>query len=64
MQDKPSAQDIKELRKRVKMTLQQMADYLGVSQRTVYRWERAESRPSQLAIRQLHRLDRKLNEQA
>ena len=52
--------DIKDLRKRAKLTLQKMADYLGVAKSTVDRWERGERRPSQLAQRQLQRMHRKI----
>lgn len=61
MQNKPTPVDIKELRKRTGMTQQQMANRMGVAKQTVHRWEIGQSKPSQLAIRQLHRLDRKVN---
>ena len=60
MPDKLDQHDIKDLRQRAKMTLQQLADYLGVDKSTVHRWEKGESRPSQLAQRQLQRLHRKI----
>ena len=60
MPDKLDQHDIKDLRKRAKMSRQQMADYLGVTQMTVGRWEKAESRPGQLATRQLRRLHKKI----
>jgi len=62
MPDKLDQHDIKDLRARAKMTLQQLADYLGVDKSTVHRWETGESRPSQLAQRQLQRLHRKIGE--
>lgn len=60
MPDKLDRFDIKDLRKRARMSLQKMADYLGVGKNTVHRWERGESRPSQLAQRQLQRMHRKI----
>ena len=62
MPDKLDNHDIKDLRTRAKMSLQQMADYLGVAKYTVHRWEKGKARPSQLAIRQLQRLHRKISE--
>ncbi len=53
--------DIKDLRKRAKLTQKQMADILGVAEFTVRRWEKGEARPSQLARRQLQRLHKKNN---
>lgn len=52
---------LKDLRTRAKMSAKQMADYLGVSVMTINRWERGKARPSQLALRQLHRLHKKIN---
>jgi len=57
--------DIKDLRKKLKMTQQQLADVLGVDNFTISRWERHENKPSRLAQRQLARLERKVsNEKA
>ena len=50
---------IKDLRKRAKLTQKQMANILGVAEFTIRRWENGESRPSQLARRQLQRLHKK-----
>lgn len=61
MPNKLDKHDIKDLRKRAKMTQKQMADYLGVAEFTVIRWEKGQARPSQLALRQLQRLHRKNN---
>ena len=49
--------DIKELRKKLKMTQQQLADKLGVHRVTVAEWEADRKRPSNLAKRQLNRLE-------
>lgn len=50
---------IKELRTQLNITQQALADKLGVSVKTVKRWEANESKPSRLAIRQIERLIRK-----
>jgi len=49
--------EIKELRKKLKMTQQQLADKLGVHRVTVAEWEASRKRPSNLAKRQLNRLE-------
>ena len=51
--------EIKELRKKLKMTQQQLADELGVDIITVWRWEKGKIKPSRLAMRQLARMERK-----
>ena len=61
MPNKLDQYDIKNLRKRAKMSLKEMGEHLGVALQTVHRWEKGESRPSQLAMRQLHRLDKKID---
>ena len=48
--------DIQQLRKKLKLTQQELADKLGVSRATVNRWEIGHKRPSNLALRQLARL--------
>jgi len=48
--------EIKELRNRLKMTQQALADKLGVHRVTVAEWEINHKRPSNLAKRQLERL--------
>ncbi len=48
--------EIKELRKKLKMTQQELADKLGVHRVTVAEWEGNNKRPSNLAKRQLERL--------
>ena len=53
-----TAAEIKVLRKKLGFTQQQMAAKLGVDRRTIIRWEAGEARPSQLANRQLKRLER------
>ena len=54
------SKSIIELRKRARMSRNRMSKYLGVAEMTIYRWEKGESRPSLLALRQLHRLDKKV----
>jgi len=51
--------DIKELRKKNKLTQVEFAEKLGVVSITVKRWESGTARPSQLALRQLARLQKK-----
>jgi len=51
-----TAKEIIELRKKLKMTQQELADAIGVDRVTVARWETAQKRPSNLAKRQLARL--------
>ncbi len=52
-------QEIKQLRKRLKMTQGELALSLGVDIKTITRWETGERRPSQLALRELTRLAKK-----
>ncbi|KKN46279.1 hypothetical protein LCGC14_0674860 [marine sediment metagenome] len=61
MPDKLDKHYIKDLRKRAKMSLSQMAKKLSVDKSTIHRWEKGESKPSRLAQRQLHRLNRKID---
>jgi len=49
--------EIRELRKKLKITQQQLADKLGVHRVTVAEWEAGRKRPSNLARRQLNRLE-------
>ena len=48
--------EIKELRKKLNMTQQELANAVGVDRVTVARWEAGDKRPSNLARRQLARL--------
>ena len=50
------ADEIKALRARLELTQQELAQKLGVSLRTVSRWETGEGEPSRLARLQLERL--------
>ena len=52
--------DIRELRRKLKLTQQELAKKLGVDVITVSRWEREEARPSRLAQRELARLLRSI----
>ena len=61
MPEKLDKHDIKDLRKRSKMSQIELAAYLGVEKGTVNRWETGKTRPSQLAMRQLHRLHKKVD---
>ena len=47
---------VKALRKKLNLTQTELAKMLGVVKMTVSRWERGETRPSQLALRQIERL--------
>ncbi len=46
------------LRKDLKLTQDQFGKRLGVHKLTISRWERGDKRPSQLALRQLKRIER------
>ena len=48
--------DIKKLRKKLKLSQEEMAGKLGVSSMTIRRWEANTNKPSRLALRQLARL--------
>ena len=52
------AEEIKKLRKRLKLNQTQLAEKLGVTKTTVLNWENKHARPSMLARRQLERLER------
>ena len=52
--------EIRELRTKLKMTQEALARKLGVTSHTVKRWEKGTHRPSQLALRELARLKRKV----
>ena len=47
---------IKELRKKLGLTQQELADKIGVARVTIARWETGQKKPSNLAKRQLVRL--------
>jgi putative transcriptional regulator len=47
---------VKELRERLKLTQEGLADVLGVSFATVNRWENGWTAPSKLALRQIDML--------
>ena len=51
-----TGKEIKELRKKLKMTQQELADELGVARITVVRWEAEQKHPSRLAKRRLARV--------
>ncbi len=54
------AQEIKELRKKLKFTQVEFGGILGVDVITVSRWERGEQRPRSGHIRKMERLERKM----
>ena len=54
--------EIKELRSKLKLTQQELADAIGVDLVTVAAWEASRKRPSNLAKRQLSRLSNKNRE--
>jgi putative transcriptional regulator len=47
---------VKELRERLHLTQEAMAETLGVSFATVNRWENGWTKPSRLAVRQIEQL--------
>lgn len=59
MSTKMSAEEVKELRKKLGLTQPQLAEKVGVDVGTVSRWERKQQRPSQLATRVMLRLANK-----
>ena len=63
MPDKLDQYDIIDLRKRSGMKQSEFAVCLGVDKQTVNRWEKGKRRPSKLAMRQLHRLHQKIEEE-
>jgi transcriptional regulator with XRE-family HTH domain len=54
-----TAEEIRELRRRLAMTQQQFSNKLGVSMSTVQKWEAGTSRPRGLSRRALRKLARK-----
>ena len=61
MNDNNFPQRLKELRKKLSMSQQDLAVLVGVSWTTVNRWENEVSKPSRLAVRQIERLEAKNN---
>ena len=49
---------IKDLRRKLKLSQNQLAQELHVAPQTVYNWEHSQNRPSNLAKRQLSRLEK------
>jgi len=52
-------EEIKNLRKRLKLSQEKFADLVDVTRSTVARWEGKKQRPTRLAVRRLNRLLRK-----
>lgn len=50
---------IKRLRQKLDMTQEEFAKYIGVSWRTVMRWESGDSQPSNLALEKIEKLEKK-----
>jgi len=48
--------NVKRLRRKLRMTSQELATVVGVSISTVSRWETGKSKPSKLAIKRLQEL--------
>lgn len=48
--------DIRQIRKKLNLTQEQLAQKLGVSWTTVNRWENNKTKPSNLAQKQIERL--------
>ena len=51
-------EDIRRLRKKLKLTMEQLADKIGVSRMTVHNWEKGLKCPSRLALRRLGELEK------
>lgn len=51
-----SAEDVRELRKQLRMSREMLALTIGVSWNTIMRWETGKSKPLPLAQRVLHQL--------
>lgn len=54
-----TSKEIKDLRKKMRLTQQEFADVLKVDFKTVNRWENNKAKPSNLAIRILKRLEKR-----
>jgi len=57
-----TGKEIKQLRKKLGMTQQELADRLGIVRITIIRWEADSKKPSSLARRELARLANKNGE--
>ena len=55
-----TGKEVKELRKKLGYTQQELADKIGVDRVTVAYWENGMKHPSNLAMRQLARLAKKV----
>lgn len=51
--------EIKELRNKLKMTQQELADAIGIDRVAIVRWETNQKRPGRLAEKQLARLSKR-----
>lgn len=55
-----AGEEIRDFRKKIKLTQKELALKLGVTSQTVANWEQGISKPSRLARRQLERLRRNM----
>ena len=46
--------DVKEIRKRLGLTIQQLSERIGVTTGTVWRWEKGTTKPSPLARKSIN----------
>ena len=53
--------DVKQLRERLGLTQEHLAHKLGVTVKTVNRWERGRSKPSPLAAKMLNQLSEQVS---
>ena len=53
--------DVKQLRGRLGLTQEQLAHKLGVTVKTVNRWEMGRAKPSPLAVKQLSQLSEQVS---
>jgi DNA-binding XRE family transcriptional regulator len=51
--------NVKELREKLKLTTQQLADKIGVSRYTINRWETGKTKPHSVFVKALNELEAK-----
>ena len=57
------SEQVKAIRKKLKLTPAELARKIHVDKMTISRWERSERRPSQLAQREINRLIKNIKEE-